>query len=474
MRERLMGFANEQSGGLKLLLIAGLTLALLIPLGMAEDLVYERLDRHQEVLRDIGRLHGREQTLVGPLIVVPYVEETTQTIGDDATDAVRTRTFRRNKMAAVLPEKAGLSATLLHDVRRRGVYEAPVYSADIAVEGAFVRPDLKAVIPNVAEVDWSKAALAFWIGDLAGLAEAQPLATPGGEGVAFASGPPAYAADMFRRGADTTPDGYGDRRAGGVIHASFQAPELGGGRMAFSTSLRLNGSGGLRLAPVAGESRLKIAGDWPHPSFQGAPAPTTREVTESGFSADWTIPALARGYGSVWFDKSAAVLVADAAANGVGFRHARPDDFYVATLRAAKYGVLFVALTFIACFVLERFGGRKLHGAQYGLVGLSLALFYVLLLALAERLGLSVAYGLAALVIVGLNGAYIGAALRSLRQGAAAATALGLLYAAFYVMLASEDDSLLIGSGLLLAGLALAMAATTRLNAGESKDVAAP
>ncbi|MEQ9123509.1 MAG: inner membrane CreD family protein, partial [Alphaproteobacteria bacterium] len=150
--------------------------------------------------------------------------------------------------------------------------------------------------------------------------------------------------------------------------------------------------------------------------------------------------------------------------NAVGFRHVRPDDIYVAALRAAKYGVLLTALTFLACFVLERFGRERLHPAQYGLIGLSLALFYVLLTALAERIGLLPAYAAAAGAIVLMNGGYVAAALRSARRGLGAGTALACLYVAFYVMLASEDDELLIGAGLLLAGLALAMAATARIN----------
>ena len=152
-----------------------------------------------------------------------------------------------------------------------------------------------------------------------------------------------------------------------------------------------------------------------------------------------------------------------AAETGVGFRHARPDDFYVGATRAVKYGVLFVALTLLACFVLERFGGERLHPAQYGLVGLSLALFYLLLIALAEHVGFLLAYVAAALTIAAMNGAYVGLALRSARRGAGAGGVLALLYAAFYVMLTAEGMALLIGAGLLLIGLAAAMAATARM-----------
>lgn len=165
----------------------------------------------------------------------------------------------------------------------------------------------------------------------------------------------------------------------------------------------------------------------------------------------------------MWHGEHAKSLLADAVKGGIGFRHARPNDFYVGAERAVKYGVLFVTLTFLACFVLERFGGRPLHPAQYGLVGLSLALFNLLLISLVERIGLAGAYLSAAAVIVLMNDAYVGAALSSFKWGAGAGGCLAILYAAFYVMLMSEDDALLIGSGLLLLGVGLAMAATARI-----------
>lgn len=450
MRAWLDAFLIRQGGALKLLLIGVLTLALLIPLAMVEGVIHERSFRHDAVLRDIAAQHGGEQRLIGPFLAVPYVSETVIDEVDDDAGETKTRRLRKPGVALVLPQELAVRGRLAHDVRRRGVYTAPVYAADIELDGGFAAPDLAGVVPDLVSVDWTKAALVLGVGDLAGVTGASDIAVDG-RTVAFESGPPAFAGGLFAKA------------AGGAIHAPLGLAAGAEPRFAFKAALGLNGSGGLFLTPVAGSSALSIVGDWPHPSFQGAPLPAERAVTAEGFSARWNVPALARGYGAVWHGDQARRLLADAAAHAVGFRHARPDDFYVAATRAAKYGVLFTALTFLACFVLERFGGRALHPAQYGLVGLSLALFYLLLIALAERIGLTAAYGAAAAAIVAMNVCYVGAALRSLRRGAGAGLALALLYAAFYVMLASEDDALLIGSGLLLAGLALAMAATARL-----------
>lgn len=447
-------FIAREGGSLRLLLIGLLTLGLLIPLSMVEDVIQERQTYSMTVLADVAKQHGGAQRLVGPLLVVPYVYEVEQSYRTDDETAIGEivrRKIERTSYALLPPRALNVQAKLSHETLRRGVYEAPVYRGDIVLAGDFIVPDLARSIPNFVRADWSRAAVALTTSDPSGLARAVTLEIGAGD-IQFAPGPPGFAASSF------------NSAGGGAIHAPLALDEPPTGPLAFKVALALNGSAGFYLAPIGNETAFQLEGDWPHPSFQGAPLPRERQVDEAGFRARWNVPALARGYGAVWNSAGAASRLHQAAGEAVGFRHARPEDVFVAATRAIKYGVLFLALTFLACFVLERLGGRRLHPAQYGLVGLSLALFYLLLIALAERIGLLPAYISAAVAIAGMNGAYVGAALRSLRRGVCVAVALGLLYAAFYVMLASEDDALLIGSGLLLAGLTLAMAVTARLN----------
>ena len=64
-----------------------------------------------------------------------------------------------------------------------------------------------------------------------------------------------------------------------------------------------------------------------------------------------------------------------------------PIDYYDLVNRAAKYGLLFLAVAFLAVFVLELTSGRRVHAVQYVFVGLAMILFYVLLLSLAEHVG---------------------------------------------------------------------------------------
>lgn len=105
-----------------------------------------------------------------------------------------------------------------------------------------------------------------------------------------------------------------------------------------------------------------------------------------------------------------------------------------------------------------------IHPVQYALVGIALAMFFLLLISLSEHLGFRLAYAIATRACVTLIGYYVGHVLRSLRRGAAFATALAALYAPLYVLLCAEDHALLMGSLLIFACIAAAMVATRRLD----------
>ena len=83
---------------------------------------------------------------------------------------------------------------------------------------------------------------------------------------------------------------------------------------------------------------------------------------------------------------------------------ATPADQYQLTDRATKYAILLIVLTFMSFFVLESMTSLRLHPMQYLLVGLSLVMFYLLLLALSEHIGFTAAWITASLVGALMNG----------------------------------------------------------------------
>jgi inner membrane protein len=141
-----------------------------------------------------------------------------------------------------------------------------------------------------------------------------------------------------------------------------------------------------------------------------------------------------------------------------------PQNVHSLSDRAIKSGLLFVALVLMAAFMFELFAKLRLHPVQYGLVGLSIALFFLLLLALSEKIAFGAAYASAAAASVVLLTAYFSAVLRSGKRGAGLGAYVAVLYAALYGLLSSEDNALLLGSLLIFGLLALLMLAMRKVD----------
>ena len=140
-----------------------------------------------------------------------------------------------------------------------------------------------------------------------------------------------------------------------------------------------------------------------------------------------------------------------------------PVFIYSRITRAVKYGLLIVALTYLTFLVFELTTGSALHIVQYGLIGAALALFYLLLLSLAEHIGFTNAYLGATGSSVGLISCYVGAASRSIGRGGFLFCLLAMLYGLLYALLQMEDYALLAGSLVLFAVLIVLMYLTRGL-----------
>ena len=111
-----------------------------------------------------------------------------------------------------------------------------------------------------------------------------------------------------------------------------------------------------------------------------------------------------------------------------------------------------------------RSGGVRLHPVQYLLVGLALAIFFLLLLALSEHIGFDAAYAVAAMSLVLLIGYYVAGVAASRRVAAGVSAALGMAYGLLYAILASEDQALLLGALTVFTALATLMITTRRFD----------
>lgn len=424
-----------------------LVLILQIPVGMVDRLIGERQARRDNAAAGITAKWGGRQDLVGPLLVVPY-ELHTHTRLSDGSDKVT----KRIRYASFLAESLVYDAQLASELRERGIFEVPVYESTVRMSGSFARPDFSGfeVPPDV--VQWERALLAMYISDARSIQDAPRLRWGDGE-IAFEPGP-----------------GEGGA-AGPGIHAPL-AGLKGAGPFDFDFALRLHGSHGLYFAPLARDTEVRVTSDWPHPSFQGAWLPRSREIGAEGFEARWRVPYLGRSYPQSWSEEDAPLEAIAASRFGVDF--ITPVDPYRVSERAVKYDLLFLGLTFLSLWLFEVLAGARVHAVQYLFVGGGMSLFYLLLLALSEHLGVGWSYALAAAGIIALVSGCAVAVLGQRRRGAAIGAVVTGLYGYLYVLLHNEDHALLVGSLGLFAVLAAVMWLTRRVDWFEKVPLPGP
>ena len=236
------------------------------------------------------------------------------------------------------------------------------------------------------------------------------------------------------------------------------------GVFSFQIQFRLHGIDQFLVAPVGFDNQINLTSTWPHPSFTGDFLPHEHAIHDNGFEATWSVSSFAAGISlTLEIAAQSAAFTSLQQLNRVGVRLFEPIDIYTLSDRATKYGLLFVLLTFSAFFLFEILGKTNLHPLQYGLVGLALAIFFLLLLSLSEHIGFPLAYSIATAGCVGLIAIYIRPALGTANM-LLLSFGLLLLYAACYVILMLENYALLVGSGLLFVVLACIMLLTKRID----------
>jgi inner membrane protein len=432
--------------GLKLLLVCALALVMSIPALFVFALLGDRTSRAEEVTREIGGLVGGPQTFLGPVIAVPYT-----TPPGKAGEAPGHDTL------LIFPARGDATVASRTELRQRSLFKVPVYKADLAFAAHFAIPaDVQKRAPNDATLDWSRAEFVIGASDTRG-AQSDVTLTVAGRSLAVA---PAVGVDDLRPGGDTPEDarlGGGGLRLFGATAAGLAQPGA-----TFDAAAKMRFSGATRLAILAYGmlTVVNATGDWPSPSFDGGFLPSSRTIGAKGFTATWSVPFIARGVPQA--GPLSAVSHLGQTALGVSF--VEPANPYQSVGRSLKYALMFVGLVFLAYFIFETMQKRRVHPAQYVLIGLAQIVFYLLLLSIAERIGFDLAFLVAAGGTVGLISAYAGWVFASRRQGFIALAAFTLLYGLIYVLMRLEDQSLLVGALASFAAIAAVMYVTRRLD----------
>ncbi len=445
--------ALGSSTTVKLFVLGLLSLLLLIPLGLIYDLMQERAGLAQQAEDRIAAGWGREQQLLLPMLRFEYSRDRVD------KDGVVSRERRQRLLS---PASAQVKATLSVETRKLGIHALPIYTAQVRIDGRFQPPLALADLDDPDSWTLQQVSLAFAPGDLTGLREIRRLVVDAAD-VQLKPTPERWNLQTNDPASSARP-----------VLAGVLAPAVAAAAsLPFEVELELAGARAFDVIPNAAEFAVTVAGDWPHPGFAGGALPRQRESSDDGCRADWRLMELSTGIPAVI---GAPDALAEWGAQTVGVALVEPGGLYQQNERSAKYGILVLALTMAALFLTEVLVGVRLHPFHYALVGLALAVFYLLLLALSEHIGFVAAYLAAAGAVIAMVGGYSAAVLRGWGRGALSAFVLATLYGFLLLLIRAEELSLLLGAIGLALLLAAAMYLTRRLDwysAGPTAQTAA-
>jgi len=445
---------------------AGLLLvAILLLLGLDQitNLVHERQGRHQSAVDSVASSLAGSQTLLGPLLHTRCTEEW------NASDNEKRPVHQRREFTlAAAPSSLALSGTSQVEARARGLHATQVYTYKSHITAQW--PNLKAVTMGRqntgSKVQCDAPVLMLAVSDARGIRQAEVKINGATQEVQAGTPHPAY------------PRG---------IQASLPNNIQANAPLVAEVELELLGTESLNFVPVGSATQVNLTSNWPHPSFTGQFLPSERKISEKGFEASWRISALASNAqqavlsegtlcngnsmgGSAHDSPRDAVTATAAVAGGtacvetMGLSFIDPINTYSLSDRATKYGLLFIALTFVAVGLFEFMRGLRVHPVQYFLVGAAISIFFLLLVSLSEHLPFDAAYAIGASACVLLLSYYASHMLHSWKRGLPFGAGIAALYGLLYMLLQLEQTALVVGALALFSVLAAVMMLTRKVD----------
>jgi inner membrane protein len=415
----------------KILLISALALATLVPTFFVSGLIAEREARQGVVQSEFTRNWGPPQELRSPTLVVPY---------QSAPD--RPRGYLK-----ITPDRLSVTANLTPQERKRGLFQATVYDAKVEMQGVFVLPTesrLRGVLSG--RPLWNESFIALSPTSLTGLRSEDQITVDGTE-------------TPWRPCAESAGLEW-DCKGASLILASAPVAAAASS-VSFQATISLRGTGAFNLLFAGKQLDAAMRAPWRTPSFGGSILPENASVTSQGFEAHWQTTA----FGSPPISIAGGIVdpaMWKGSTIGVDLIEATP--LYRTISRVAKYGLLFVVLSFAIYFFFELLSRLRIHLVQYALLGLSLSLFSLLLLSLSEPIGYTAGYIVSAGLVLGQSSLYTAAVARRVAPTLVFVVVQACLFAFIYVLLDLETYSLLIGALALFAVVSALMVLTQRVN----------
>ncbi len=427
---------------LKALLIVVLAAIIGIPLLMIQSTIWERIRFHNDAVQSITADSVGEQTVLGPVLVIPYSESWEEEVVDEKTNKTTRRQHNETERLVVFPNTLTVTGKFDTDFRHRGIHQVLIYGGHHDLSGDFDIPTLTSLPRKLANsrLTVGAAYVSLGISDTRGLHNVPVLNWN------------EYKIE-FQQEAKLRANNAG-------IHAKLgELPLTAAENVKFSFHLDLDGIERLHFVPVGKNNKVTWSSNWPHPQFGGRFLPSTKDrvTSPNGFLANWSVSSLAS-------NAQQQISDGEKVTDEFSVAFIEPINIYSQADRAVKYGFLFVGLTFAAFFLFEVLKRLPIHPIQYTLVGLALALFFLLVVSLSEHIAFLQAYLVASAACILLIGFYLANVLRDWRRGLGFGTGLTILYGALFGLLQSESNALVMGSILLFAVLSAIMVITRKVD----------
>jgi inner membrane protein len=432
----------------KIVILVCVVIALIYGLSLIQGVVRDRQIHRSTAIASIGS----NQTLTGPVIHSACVEAWDVAVKTD--EGTKVQEERREFILTALPETLTIKSSAATDQRARGLHQVNTFTLKALISAQWTGlGSLKAAQTiKDSRLSCGSPIVMLSVSDSTGIRSATlglngqtQILKPGTFHPRYSRGVHAMLPDALRH--QTSP-------------------------LSADIELELLGTEKLSIVPLGGTTQIRVQSNWPHPSFGGTFLPSERTVNAQGFDALWRISSLATTVGES-LAKGRGVCALDLESNGakhndcletLGISFIDPINSYSLSDRATKYGVLFVALTFVAVGLFEFMQRLRVHPVQYFLVGSAICSFFLLLVSLSDHLGFNMAYLVAASACVLLLMYYASYMLGSIWRGLPFGAGIGLLYALLFMLLQLEQTALAVGAVAMFMVLASIMALTRKVN----------
>ena len=384
---------------LKSIIILVMILLLNLPMFKIDKLIFEREGRSDSVKKEFHKDWGGAQIITAPTIKIPYHYPNSNAIHH----------------YYLTPENYNVSGQIFPELKHRGIFQMPLFKAQLEISGQFNSQKLNALQENKQVIiNWDEARLYQRMSEYSHLNRRVNLKWGNQE-----------------TNLKLTSD-QDQLMLSSPIHIT---PEVW--QKDFSYILDFNGSEELKFSPISNNIQINLEGKWNDVSYIGM---TSEESTSKGqFAAKWTkMNQVDRD----WFTSP----LLEANQDQFGAKLLMANDHYDKSHRATKYAFLLISLTYVAFFFIELISRKNIHPLQYALIGLALCLFYVLLVSFSEQLDFNLAYITSTSMTIGLISWYTLHILGNKKQALFMFVMQLIVYGFVFMVLQVQDYALIAGS----------------------------